>query len=377
MTNKLLKILSVLFWACGWVGLAFAHEHEGLPPKNSPLQLDYGNGLHYLDVGDVYEREVRPASFKIVNVGQEPQTVISVEPTCDCTRMVTKVDNAVILPGESLTVEFEVLAAEMMTKLFARYFIVRSLNSPSFRAQYVGQVKDVAEVLPERNVDLPMQKTPTASWEVLFELKKSPELEKVVLGPPSENPYFAFDFQDLGEGNYTLKVTPKADLPYMRKFSQEIQVPVLEPAAAVCIPLSITVPVAEAVVFTPDKWTIARSALEAAGSLTARFAYGVVPGLQEDERISSKDMMHPRRARQKNAVPLKFVREHHDWDDLFAHLEFRVPKGVKLEKLRHPTGIELQITVTPESFAETKQLVVTPFRGANDCDPITIEVVEE
>ena len=103
----------------------------------------------------------------------------------------------------------------------------------------------------------------------------------------------------------------------------------------------------------------------------------MVPGLQEDEKIDGKDMMRPRKLRQKTAIPLKFVREHHDWDDLFAHLEFRVPEGVKLEKLRHPTGIELQITVMPESFAEAKQLMVTPFRGANDCLPITIEVVDE
>ena len=87
-------------------------------------------------------------------------------------------------------------------------------------------------------------------------------------------------------------------------------------------------------------------------------------------------MMKPRTLRQKNAVPLKFVREHHDWDDLFAHLEFRAPDGVKVEKLRHPTGIELRVTVTPESFSQNKTLEIIPFRGPNDCAPITISLVE-
>ncbi|MBO4619188.1 MAG: DUF1573 domain-containing protein [Victivallales bacterium] len=375
--SKLLTTCLIVCWLCVSVEVAFAHGQGGLPPKDSPLQVDYGNGLHYLDVGYVYEQEVRPASFKVVNVSSTPQTVIAVEPTCDCTRQLTTVDNVVLQPGEALTVEFEILAARMLTKKFARFFVVKSMDAPLFHAQYKGEVRDVATVTPEREVELPMQKTPDVPWEVNFELKRVPELEKVVLGPPPESPYFAYDFQDLGEGNYTLKVTPKADLPYSRKFSQKIRVPVLEPATAKCIALNITVPVAEQVVFTPDRWTIARSALEAAGSLTAHFAYGVVPGLQEDEKISTKDMMRPRKMRQKNAIPLKFVREHHDWDDLFAHLEFRMPEGVKLEKLRHPTGIELQITVTPESFAEAKQLVVMPFRGVNDCLPITIELVEE
>ena len=371
--RNLVAIFTALSWGC----LVLGHGQSALPSKDSPLQVDYGNGLHYLEVGDVYEQEERRASFQIVNVSQEPQTVISVEPTCDCTRMVTKVDNAVLQPGERLTVEFDVLAAAMLTKKFARFFLVRPLDVPGFRAQYKGEVKDVATVSPERDVDLPMQKKPDVPWEQVFELKKVPELEKLVLAAPAEHPYFAYDFRDLGDGNYTLKVTPKADLPYSRKFTQEILVPVVEPAAARNILLRLNVQVAEAVAFTPDKWTIARSALEAAGSLTARFAYGVVPGVQEDTALDGKSMMRPNRARSRNAVPLKFVKEHHDWDDLFAHLEFRAPAGVKVEKLRHPQGVELQITVTPSSFVASKSLVVMPFRGKNDCAPIMIELAEE
>ena len=57
--------------------MAVVRAHEvGLPKADSPLQLDYGCDLNYLPVGDVYEQEERPASFKIVNVSQEPQTVI-------------------------------------------------------------------------------------------------------------------------------------------------------------------------------------------------------------------------------------------------------------------------------------------------------------
>ena len=372
------NILLLSLFLIGFGGLARADYVPQVLSKPEPaLKLDFGCDLHYLPVGDVYEQEERPASFKVVNASQEPQTIVSIVATCDCTRLLTHVENAVLQPVESLQVEFEVLAAKMLSKKFARNFLIKYLGGPTIKAQYAGQVVEVVKVGPERIVDLPFQKTPDAKWEVLFELKRNPMLEKVVLAAPAESRYFAFDFQDLGDGSYALKVTPKADLPYSRKFTEEIHVPVVEPAQARFVKLEISVPVAESVFFTPDKWTIARSALEAAGSLTGRFAYGVVPGLQEDETIEAKDMMRPRKLRQKSAVPLKFVREHHDWDDLFGHLELRVPEGLAVEKLRHPTGIELQVTVTPDCFADSKTLQITPFRGANDCQPIVIELVEE
>ena len=354
-----------------------AHSDAPAQAEDLPLKLDYGCEGNYLPVGTVYEQEERRAAFRVVNVSSEPQTIVSLVATCDCTRVLTQADNTVLQPGEALTVEFDVLAGKMLSETFMRFIQIRSLGCPPLRGQYGGQVKTVAEVLPERKVKLPLLKDPAAPWEVVFSFKKAAELERLVLGPPQENPYFQYDFQDLGEGNYTLKVSPKAPLPYGRNFSQIIAIPVREPAVARAILVSVAMPVAEAVYFTPDKWTIARSALEQAGSFTASFAYGVVPGLQEDETVGSRDMMRPRKLRQKSAVPLKFVKEHHDWDDLFAHLEFRAPEGVKTEKVRHPTGIELKITVTPECFADSKILTVTPFRGNNDCTPISIELVEE
>ena len=77
--------------------------------------------------------------------------------------------------------------------------------------------------------------------------------------------------------------------------------------------------------------------------------------------------------KQKDAIPLRFVKQHHDWNDLFAHLEFEVPEGVVLEKIRHPQGIELKITVTPDSFGEGKrELRILPHRQENKGRPIII-----
>ena len=378
MKYALMKIaLCVLLGLRMALPLAAHSSDAPAPAGDLPLKLDYGCEGDYLPVGTVYEQEERRASFRVVNVSSEPQTIVSLMATCDCTRLLTQADNTVLQPGEALTVEFDVLAGRMLSESFVRFIQIRSLRCPPLRGQYGGQVKTVAEVLPERKVKLPLLKNPAAPWEVVFTFKKVAELEKLVLAPPQESPYFQYDFQDLGEGSYTLKVSPKAPLPYGRNFSQLIAIPVLEPAAARAILVSLAMPVAEAVYFTPDKWTIARSALEQAGSFTANFAYGVVPGVQEDETVGSRDMMRPRKLRQKSAVPLKFVKDHHDWDDLFAHLEFRAPEGVRTEKVRHPTGIELKITVTPECFADSKILTVMPFRGTNDCTPITIELVEE
>ncbi len=341
------------------------------------LTLDYGADLPYMPLGDMYEDEVRHGSFKIVNNSADDQTILAVEGTCPCLRLSQPFTQSVIPPGAALEVAFDMHGPELEFKRFARYFIVRSLSQAPMRAQFAGERKQVATVTPEREVTLSMQKVPTTDWEVVFHLKAAEGLAKPpVLAAPEEGPHLAYAFTDNGDGNWTLKVTPKAPLPYSRKFKQEIHIPVLEPASAKCLTLEIDVQVGEAVVFTPDKWTISAAALAEQKTLTARFAYGVVPGLQEEERLDSKDMMKPRTLRQKNAVPLKFVREHHDWDDLFAHLEFRAPAGVQVEKIRHPAGIELRVTVTQESFKQNKTLEVVPFRAINDCEPITISLVE-
>lgn len=341
------------------------------------IVLDYGADLPYMPLGDLYEDEVRRDSFKIVNNSTDDQTILGIEATCGCLRLAEPFTQRVIPPGEALEIAFNMYGPELEFRRFARYFIVRSLSQAPMRAQFAGERKQLAAVTPEREITLPMQKTPEVPWEVVFQLKAAEGLEKPLqLATPEEGPHLAYAFTDNGEGSWTLKVTPKAPLPYSRKFRQQIRIPVLEPARAEHITLEIDVQVGEAVVFTPDKWIISAAALEEQKTLTARFAYGVVPGLQEEEKIDSKDMMKPRALRQKNAVPLKFVREHHEWDDLFAHLEFRAPNGVQVEKFRHPTGIELRVTVTPESFAQSKTLEVVPFRGPNDCAPITISLVE-
>ena len=379
-----ISLLSVLLLAgCGKKAAQPAPPAASATPAEAPskpaatIALDYGADLPYMPLGDMYEDEVRHDSFKIVNNSTDDQTILAVEGTCPCLRLSQPFTESVIPPGGALEVAFDMYGPELEFRRFARYFIVRSLSQAPMRAQFAGERKQVATVTPEREVTLPMQKVPTTDWEVVFQLKANDTLEKPPkLAAPEEGPHLAYAFTDNGDGSWTLKVTPKAPLPYSRKFKQAIRIPVLEPARAKSLTLEIDVQVGEAIVFTPDKWTISAAALAEQKTLTGRFAYGVVPGLQEEEKLDSKDMMKPRALRQKNAVPLKFVREHHDWDDLFAHLEFRAPTGVKVEKLRHPTGIELRVTVTPECFTQSKTLEVVPFRGPNDCAPITISLVE-
>ena len=347
--------------------------------KGVVLQLNYEGTLN---MGTLYECEKRHSSFLVTNVSGIEQTITEVLPTCDCIKIEKDLANTVLQPGESMEVPFVMDAATVRLSLgsFGRIIQISTLTGTVIQARVGGYILSPLLIRPDREVELGLLKDPAAKWTHTFHLEVNPEMKvPLVWGEIPEVPYLNCVFEDKGDGKYDLTVTPATTLPYNRKFQQVITLPIVQPAEAIHLALLVTAQVGEAVNFAPDSWKIVRSKLEEAGQFTERFAYGEVPGLQEEKNDGVRDlrnMMKKSLLRQHNAVPLKFVKENHDWDDLFAHLEYEVPAGVTLEKIRHPQGIELKITVTKEAFAETTSVQVVPFRDGNRCAPITIQMVD-
>lgn len=380
MTFLLSLGLVCLLFSCG--GKERKGEVPAVSENKTPvpaLQFSYDE---VLDLGKVFEMERREGSFTVKNVSGKIQRIKSVTPTCECLTLTKSFEPLELQPGESFEVAFEMNAATVELDSFLRHFMILTGEGQKFQAKVGGYIVRPMTVVPSsRILDLGLVKNPAEQWSRSFVIKKNPDLEgPLVLGEELQSAsHLSAVMVAKGDDTYEVTVTPRRTLPYMRNFSQRVRVPILQPERAGFLDLTISAQVGEAVNFAPDSWKIVRSKLEEAGQFTERFAYGEVPGLQEEKNDGVRDlrnMMKKSLLRQHNAVPLKFVKENHDWDDLFAHLEYEVPAGVTLEKIRHPHGIELKITVTKETFAEATSVQVVPFREGNRCAPITIQVVD-
>ena len=343
------------------------------------LQFSFGD---VLDLGKVFEMEHREGSFSVKNVSGKVQRIKTVESTCECLTLSKPFEPLELQPEESFEVAFTMNASTVELDSFLRHIMILTAEGQRFQANVGGYIVRPMTVSPaDRIAELELLKNPAESWSRSFILKKNPDLEgPLVLGEELQcASHLSAVMVAKGDDTYEVTVSPKGTLPYARKFSERVRVKILQPEKAGFLDLTIQAQVGEAVNFAPDNWKIVRSKLEEAGQFTERFAYGEVPGLQEEKNDGVRDlrnMMKKSLLRQHNAVPLKFVKENHDWDDLFAHLEYEVPAGVALEKIRHPQGIELKITVTKEAFAEATSVQVVPFRDGNRCAPITIQVVD-
>ncbi len=381
MTYFLLSLgLACLLFSCG--GKEKKREAPAIPERKAPVSALQFSYEEFLDLGAVFEMERREGSFSVKNVSEKVQRIKSVAPTCECLTLAKPFEPLELQPGESFDIVFEMNAATVEMNSFLRYFMILTAEGQKFQAKVGGRIVRPMTVVPSsRILELGLMKNPAEQWSRSFTIQKSPDLEgPLVLGEELQSAsHLSAVMVAKGDDTYEVIVTPKGTLPYTRKFSERVRVPILQPEKAGFLDLTITAQVGEAVNFAPDNWKIVRSKLEEAGQFTERFAYGEVPGLQEEKYDGVRDvrnMMKTSLLRQHNAVPLKFVKENHDWDDLFAHLEYEVPAGVTLEKIRHPQGIELKITVTKEAFAETTSVQVVPFRDGNRCAPITIQVVD-
>ncbi len=351
---------------------------DSAPRFTHPLEVNFEGTL---DMGMLYAREKRHGEFMVKNVSDFPQEIQNIFPTCDCIRMDHAYRDITLEPQESLTVGFVMDASTVTLDSFGRVIQINSKGNRPLPARVGGHILPPVEIAPGKDVELGFLPTPATPVVTKLTLKKNPAMtEALVLGTPQENPYFQTELRSQGEDLYELTLTSRQNLPYGRGFKTAVRLPILQPESAREILLLITADVAELVYFAPDTWKILPEKLKEAGSLTERFAYGEVPGLQEERKAgdpasSNRNLMRMNLLKQKNAVPLKFVKEHQDWDDLFLNLDFQVPPGVKLEKIRHPQGMELQITVTPESFPPgVTQLSLVPFRGTENCPPIRISL---
>lgn len=345
--------------------------------ERPPLALNYEGTLN---MGKVYAQEKAHGVFAVTNVSRLPQTIQRVFPTCNCIVLDEDYSGRELQPGESLEIGFTMDASTVTADSYARNIQIDIQGAKALTARIGGYILPPAFLEPGDSVELGDLRNPMGPWEAIFEIRRNPEIpEPLELGEPPVGRFCNAELTVLEPGErYRLKLTSKGPLPYARDFAMLYNVPITRPAAARQIPLTLSAHVGEEVYFAPSAWKIQEDKLREAGSLTERFAYGEVPGLQEERKAGDpaanpRDMMRLNLLKQKDAIPLRFVKQHHDWDDLFANLEFEAPEGVVLEKIRHPQGIELKITVTPDCFEEGgRELRILPHRQENKGRPIVI-----
>ncbi len=353
--------------------LAILSEESEKPP----LKLNY-EGI--LNMGKVYSQEKAHGVFTVTNVSRIAQTLQRVFPTCNCIVLDADYSGRELQPGESLEIGFTMDASTVTADSYARNIQIDIQGAKSLTARIGGYLLPPAFLEPGDSVELGDLRNPVGPWEAVFEIRRNPEIpEPLELGEPPQGRFCNAELTVLEPGErYRLKLTSKGPLPYTRNFALLYTLPITRPAAARQLVMTLDAHVGEEIYFAPSTWKIQEDKLREAGSLTECFAYGEVPGLQEERKkgdpaANPRDMMRLNLLKQKDAIPLRFVKQHHDWDDLFANLEFEVPEGVVLEKIRHPQGIELKITVTPDSFREGKrELRILPHRQENKGRPILI-----
>jgi len=349
----------------------------------NPLKLSCGDALQ---IGDMYEQEERPCSFTMTNTSAQPIVISNIASTCSCTVLKSSYKDVSLAPGESLDVEFTMLGSNIdfsrPGQSFVRFLLVVPLNVPKLKVKIIGRLLQAATVSPARTIKFEPQKTPVGLPVQKMTLETSPSLKTpLVLEESPENKYFNLDLKKLSDGKYDLTISQKSALPYNREFRYPIYLPIKSPENANRIYINVEASIAETVAFAPEIWTISKQALTENGSFTGTFVYGEVPGIQEENALETADnkskfIKMSSKQKQPHAVPLKYVKEHHDWQDLQSNLKYDVPENVKLDVINHPQGIELHITVSEKSFEDLQELTITPYREEAKCIPITIKLVD-
>jgi hypothetical protein len=344
-----------------------AEPEKPAAPKKAPVSFDYTD--EELDVGQIFEYETKTVNVKMKNESDKDIVVASISPTCNCTSVATFHTNEILPAGATMDIAFNVIAHKIPAGEFHRNVLIDFDDFEATKILYRGEVLAAAIVRPSAEINLGLLTSSTQPWEREVEIAGAVNLpEELVFPEHLEHKYFNLDISRYEKNNYTLKLTPRAPLPYGRKFKEKIKISPARPLGIRPLEITIEAHVGEKVTFTPQILNFKPLLLKAKGSLTAGAAFGLVPGYKyeppEEAYRSRKEQLRAFRTQQPSStITLEEVMTNIDWGVLMEQLEFKTPKHVTVEKIRHPGGIELKVTVTPEAFALSKNLKIIPHCG--------------
>jgi len=348
--------------------------------RTAPISLDYSEDE--LDIGQLFEYETRKVTIKMKNESDGDIVVASISPTCNCTAVLDFHSNETLAAGATMDIVFNVIARKIPFGEFHRNVLIDFDGFESSKIFYRGEVLAAAIISPSPNIDLGLLTSSTQPWEKEVEIAGAVNLpEELIIPEHFQYKYFNLDLTRNEKNNYTLKLTPQAPLPYGRNFKETVKIAPARPLGIKPLEITITAHVGEKVTFSPQDMNFPPLLLQKKGSLTAGAAFGLVAGYKyeppEPYYKSRREQLNAFRRRQKtSSITLEDVMTNVDWNVLMEQLEFQAPEHVTVEKIRHPAGIELKVTVTPEAFALSKNLKVVPHCGEDNFRPLNLTSYE-
>ena len=349
-------------------------------PQKAPVSFDYTE--EELDVGQIFEYETKTVNVKMKNESDKDIVVASISPTCNCTSVVTFHTNEILPAGATMDITFNVIAHKIPAGEFHRNVLIDFDGFEATKIFYRGQVLSAAIVRPSAEINLGLLTSSTQPWEREMEIAGAVNLPEELIFPEHlEHKYFNIDISRYDKNNFTLKLTPRGPLPYGRKFKEKIKITPARPLGIRPLELTVEAHVGEKVTFTPQLLNFKPLLLKMKGSLTAGAAFGLVPGYKyeppEEVYRSRREQLRAFRTQQPSStITLEEVMTNIDWGVLMEQLEFNTPEHVTVEKIRHPGGIELKVTVTPEAFALSKNLKIIPHCGNDTFRAISLTNLE-
>ena len=148
MSRVIARYLCIFFFAVAVLSLIAFFAIVFLPPSQERKGLVVDN--FSIDIGKIYEGDIKSGSFFIRNVSDTPVKIVNVIASCGCTKW--KLDKKDIAPGDSVFLSLEFDSAGRKGKLFLpatiNYEMINHANKDE-KVLFHLPVEMIVEVIPD------------------------------------------------------------------------------------------------------------------------------------------------------------------------------------------------------------------------------------
>lgn len=196
------------------VSVAFAPDMAVAEEPDAPaFPLSVGSGDR-LEVGDLYDLEVKRFPFKITNISGQDAVFAGLRMNCNCMTVAKEERGAVIKPGQSIeaVVDIDPTKLKMGIRKLDRILYVEAegFDAP-LRVAVLGDIHPSVAVEPAEVIDVQEFAGLDIPWERTFTITNAnPNIkdDDFILEAPGGT-RFNTQFRRVSPGKYELKVSPK------------------------------------------------------------------------------------------------------------------------------------------------------------------------
>ncbi len=293
------------------------------------------------DVGTILSGEKKLYTLKLKNTSDKPWKLQSVDADCACTNIDGFPGGVMMQPGKELPIVLRIDGNKIGAGHFEKHVMLSPLEYKTVRVSIVGKLERFFATVPNgRKISFTAKGDPQTKWEESIDIlgfgNYKDKLELELVKDALKNPYLQATLEKKDSNTWKLTAKPVKTLPYADSFVEEIFVKVLKPEG---LPL-ITIPV-QGPVGMKIHWNPLRS---------KKFIFNeddFKDGIAKINLQLGVDLNNPNMT--VNEQLLRRV-ENVEWQKLFDTLEFKVPEGVKYEKIFTRFGVRLELTVSRSAF---------------------------